>query len=360
MATIQRYVNTASTAGGDGTTNATSGANRAYPTLSAWEAGMGSGNSGDDYIVDCCGSTADSTALTVNFAALSILIRGNRGEADGFYDGDLVTSTSHYRLHITAGSIPLVLACNNTTVDGIQIVLDNTGSSLDGLSTGGAFGNTAVRNCRILRAVGQGSGIGLGVAGIAAGSANGYTYTYENNVIAGWQHAIRHRSPDFWTRTATFRHNTLYGGGGNNAALLIADVANSRCNYGVYANACGNTGSTASIVGTVGTGMSFTTADNVVSVASSTTDEIALGTASDAWTSPGLSASSDFSVKDASSVLYQVVNPTRVTLDITGFTRDGTNHDAGAFEFQAGSSLPTLTAINASLITTTGARLTVT
>ena len=33
MATITRYVNTASTPGGDGTTNATSGANRAYASL---------------------------------------------------------------------------------------------------------------------------------------------------------------------------------------------------------------------------------------------------------------------------------------------------------------------------------------
>ena len=33
-----RYINTASTAGGDGTTNATSGANRAYASFAEWEA----------------------------------------------------------------------------------------------------------------------------------------------------------------------------------------------------------------------------------------------------------------------------------------------------------------------------------
>jgi hypothetical protein len=32
-----RYVNVASTSGGDGTTNATAGANRAYASLSEWE-----------------------------------------------------------------------------------------------------------------------------------------------------------------------------------------------------------------------------------------------------------------------------------------------------------------------------------
>ncbi len=36
MADVERYVNTDSTAGGDGTTDATAGANRAYATLSEW------------------------------------------------------------------------------------------------------------------------------------------------------------------------------------------------------------------------------------------------------------------------------------------------------------------------------------
>ena len=37
MAEVIRYINTASTAGGDGTTNATSGANRAYASFSEWQ-----------------------------------------------------------------------------------------------------------------------------------------------------------------------------------------------------------------------------------------------------------------------------------------------------------------------------------
>jgi len=37
LAEIIRYINTASTAGGDGTTNATSGANRAYASFSEWQ-----------------------------------------------------------------------------------------------------------------------------------------------------------------------------------------------------------------------------------------------------------------------------------------------------------------------------------
>ena len=36
-ATITRHVNTDSTAGGDGTTNATEGDNRAYATLAEWK-----------------------------------------------------------------------------------------------------------------------------------------------------------------------------------------------------------------------------------------------------------------------------------------------------------------------------------
>lgn len=68
-ATITRYVNTGSTAGGNGTTNATTGDNRAYPSLSAFEAAEQqdlTDNGGDIMVVYCSGTTIDSTPLTIN------------------------------------------------------------------------------------------------------------------------------------------------------------------------------------------------------------------------------------------------------------------------------------------------------
>ena len=65
MATLrQRFVNTASV-GGDGTTNATSGANAAYASLSAAEAGeQGNLVTADEYLViNCSGTAADTTAV---------------------------------------------------------------------------------------------------------------------------------------------------------------------------------------------------------------------------------------------------------------------------------------------------------
>lgn len=67
MALIIRFVNTASTAGGDGTTNATTGVNRAYASLSEWEAAEETDlvAAGDIAEVKCSGAQ-DSTAVTID------------------------------------------------------------------------------------------------------------------------------------------------------------------------------------------------------------------------------------------------------------------------------------------------------
>jgi len=68
MAVVTRYVNTGSTAGGDGTTNNTTGVTRAYATLSEWEAAEQTNlvSAGDTHIVYCAGSTADTTQLVLS------------------------------------------------------------------------------------------------------------------------------------------------------------------------------------------------------------------------------------------------------------------------------------------------------
>ena len=65
-ADVTRYVNTDSTAGGDGTTNATTGANRAYATMAEWESAEdGGSHGGDDMILyfSAPSGTADTSRI---------------------------------------------------------------------------------------------------------------------------------------------------------------------------------------------------------------------------------------------------------------------------------------------------------
>lgn len=67
-ATITREVNTGS-AGGNGTTTALSGPNAAYASLSAWNAAEAqdlTDNGGDVMVVNCAGTAADTTGVTLS------------------------------------------------------------------------------------------------------------------------------------------------------------------------------------------------------------------------------------------------------------------------------------------------------
>lgn len=86
MPEILRYINQASTAGGDGTTNATSGANRAYATFSEWQAAEATNMGGTDWhhvIASGTGEMVDSFAITGWGASDFVLIEvdeGSRGD----------------------------------------------------------------------------------------------------------------------------------------------------------------------------------------------------------------------------------------------------------------------------------------
>lgn len=81
MADIVRYVNTASTAGGDGTTNATAGANRAYPTLASW-------------------NTAEATNLVTPGDTHTVYCTGGADTAYVLMSGWTVSATSYVRIHV--------------------------------------------------------------------------------------------------------------------------------------------------------------------------------------------------------------------------------------------------------------------
>lgn len=128
MATTRtRYVNTASTTGGDGTTNATSGANRAYPSLHAAltaEFALVPDLVTSDVVLDiqCSGATADSTAVAFSGYAFTvdstryISITGQRSR---------VWDTNKYRLAVSSGSAVVDGVLSFTRFIGMQI--RNTG-----------------------------------------------------------------------------------------------------------------------------------------------------------------------------------------------------------------------------------------
>jgi hypothetical protein len=337
LATVQRYVHTDSTAGGDGTTNGIVGATRAYASLSEWESNAG-GVATDDYIVDCAGGTThDSTIVTVDFATAitsgSITIRGNRSDGEGFYDGVDTVSFDHYRFRpvLGAGFTALVLAENNITLDGVQInpsraTFSSAAFAVQVTNNGGTSSTITVRNCRIL---GDGDiGNGLGQA-----SSSTCNRTYENNLVVNFPNkGIDARIGTNFNPTVNIYHNTIYGdttagGIGINAALASSGTGSSAV-INIRGNACANNDADEiTTSGSVGTINSF---DNATD---DTSGQIQNIVAADVWTDPGLSFVDVFSVKDTGSDLYQIVNPTVVSEDIREELRDGTNHDAGAFEF---------------------------
>jgi hypothetical protein len=333
VATVQRYVDTASS-GGDGTTQGHSGATAAYASLSSWEANAG-GSATDDYIVDCAGSAADTTAVVADFAVNittgSVTIRGDRAapDDDGFYDGGPLISTSHYRLAPASTLVTLDLNEVNCIVDGIQVISAHSAANGVAIRTQNN-GAATVRKCRVHNA----STCTTGIGNAAALSQSG-TKTIENNVVVNFTgFGVVGGIANFFAGTWNFLHNTCYGDGTSCIGVRAFSSGGSAAGvFNIKGNALANSGTDADISVTLTGTSSVTYADNATEDFDlTTTDEIDLGTPTDAWTSPGTADTSDFTVKNTSSALYNAVNPTLVTTDITDFTRDGTNHDVGAFE----------------------------
>jgi hypothetical protein len=331
MATVQRYVNTAS-AGGDGTTNGTAGATAAYASLSSWESNQ-TGGASDDYIVDCCGTAADTTNVTLNFATtpLSITIRGNRSEADGFYDGEALISTSHYRLTSAAANI-LVLE-ESVTIDGIQFE-STTGTAFRTCVNVGT-GNVTIRKCRFRGTGTVRSGIGPDTA-IGGSSA---VRTYENNVFGGFAvGGIEHNLANFSNATTHIRSNTFYASGSISCITVIGGTSGSPTTN-ISNNICAN--STDPFDVTVTGTINYDT-NGTDTGAFGTTGEVNLGTLTDVFVSPGSAQASDLSLKAGSSAIDTGTSTSQPTDDIRDFSRTG-SFDLGAFEVQGGGgggSLP--------------------
>ena len=132
-ALITRYVNPDSTAGGDGTTNATAGANRAYVSLQAWETATHQNLVAADSIAEVfceTSGTADTTAVTIagwtTDATRYIHIKTSPGHR---HVG--VWNDAKYKLSVT-NAIVISPEEDYVIVEGLQ--LEHTHSSAAGIS----------------------------------------------------------------------------------------------------------------------------------------------------------------------------------------------------------------------------------
>lgn len=136
MASLTRYVNTASSAGGDGTTNNTSGATRAYATLLEAVNAMPAGSATDQYTIYCSGSTADTSAIDqtpwdqVTSATNYIHIIGEQSPNHPSSTPTGVYDTGLYRIEVTNTNAVYNNLPAHLRIEGLQIKLtvNNAGS----------------------------------------------------------------------------------------------------------------------------------------------------------------------------------------------------------------------------------------
>lgn len=188
-----RYVNTASSAGGDGTTNATSGATRAYATLKACItaelAAVGNLVNNKKYLtIHCEGSTADTSGgggPHAQFTTSWITSKWNtiRIVVDQSVRHDGKWNTAKYRFQ--SGYDTFDLGVSNITLEGLQIL---AGSGVDdnthkGIYIRPACDNVTVRECLIQLDIASQVSFGNTSYGIFGGvDATGTRYLL-NNII---------------------------------------------------------------------------------------------------------------------------------------------------------------------------------
>lgn len=139
MAEIVRYINTASSAGGDGTTNATAGANRAYASMAAWNTAEANDlvAAGNTHKVHCEGTAADTNCTisgwTTGVANYITVVVDQAVRHDGKYN------TGKYRIEATDVGAALDIFPDYTRVEGIQIKLTATSGGRRGILARGNF-----------------------------------------------------------------------------------------------------------------------------------------------------------------------------------------------------------------------------
>jgi parallel beta helix pectate lyase-like protein len=245
-----RFVNPNSTAGGDGTTNATAGANRAYVSLSAWEAARQGVLADVEQAVCESGGNTDTTACTIDGSTTDATkYMEVTASATGRHAGVLSTGGTKYLLSVNAAfAAALTLSDPFTRVSGIQVRDTSAGgtsgmaitvtaatclidavlisdASGDGLNLTTGCGGTAVRNCVVYGYAGEGANVRFGEA-----------VTIDNCTFAGGTAGVGHGGG------ASQVVRNCYAGNTSSQDFTDGDVSNPvyttcRCEDGIHGTA---------------------------------------------------------------------------------------------------------------------------
>ncbi len=213
MAERLRYVNTASTAGGDGTTNATTGTTRAYASLSAWEAASQADlvTAGDTARVLCEGATADTTVCDINGwttgASNGITVEVSQANR---HTGK--KNTAKYRLEANQRYYsPLKVTEEYVRLIGLQII--QLGAYSDGghglfFLMGSTAGRIEIENCLVINE--GGATTGQGSCGVEFGSNDIRVSTrIRNSTFINWRYGIVLASSQSANITYILHNNTV-------------------------------------------------------------------------------------------------------------------------------------------------------
>ena len=142
------YVHPGSTSGGDGTTDATTGPNRAYPSLSDFDANEAGGTAHTVICTSSSGNRSDTTTVTFGTdwtAKVTI-----QPDSANRVTGSALDSNKYVHAPASGFTTLVNIQCHDLEIDGIQ--LDGSGASSAttvGIGTGSTSKETLIRNCVI-------------------------------------------------------------------------------------------------------------------------------------------------------------------------------------------------------------------
>jgi hypothetical protein len=243
-----RFINTASTASGDGTTNNTTGANRAYASMSeaeaARQADLVTATNQENWY--CCGTAADATAVTIDGwtmnATYYLHVIGNTGSADPTYPTTAGRhqgrkSTNYYRISLSTNAPALYLYESYTRVTGIQVLNTSTGGSASAVQ----LPDLSVGGIQLDSVIAESAAGSLGAI-VQYTPGAGVADNYATNCVAlgAGNQGIYLRSPDATQPTRT-RNCTVYG--------AFSNGFQSRGSW-CHANNCASVGATTAFLET--------------------------------------------------------------------------------------------------------------
>lgn len=336
MATVTRYVDTASS-GGDGTTQGHSGSTAAYASMSAWESAEQTDlvTDGDSHVVNCAGSTNDTTAVTITgwttgaSNTLTIQADATAPDGDGLNTGDTF-DTAFYVFENNGTGHGIQVKEEYTTIQTIQIENNPTSNFKYGVSITGIGASNKINILRNrFKAGSSNSGAtplfvndadividvlantfesdGASNNGSPARFTDSTTVNFFNNTVSGYDRGVE-TAADF-SGTLNEHNNAIFNTTNANEDFLDNSTSPTAINF--THNATDDYG----------------TSDNNQDISPG-------GTESDGWNDAVTDyANGDFTIKDGDSVLVGNGTTGGPSTDINGVTYSA--NDIGAFAYVA-------------------------